>query len=205
VTIQTARSRKTASKLVASAGVLASAAAVAGLATFGTFTDSTTPISTEVSTGTVSIDLSQPGVTIPVSTSGFVPGDSMSRAIDLRNDGSTELGQVSLAVAATTPSALTTDTTNGLRLTVNSCSDPWVESGTAAAPTYTCTGGFDTLYAGRVVMDQALPALASLEPHQVDHLLLTISLPTKAGNTFQDLSSTLSLTFTGTQRGGTAR
>jgi hypothetical protein len=205
VTISTASRRRPAAKLAASAAVLAAAAGVAGLATYGTFTDSTTPISTTVGTGTVSIDLSQQGYAIPVSTAGFLPGDSMSRAVDLHNDGSAALSEVRLTVAATVSSTLDTDGAKGLRLMVESCSVPWTPGGTASSPNFTCTAGTDMLYGGRVVMDGALPSVASLEPGQVDHLLLTFSLPASAGNAFQDQRSTLSMTFTGTQRGGTAR
>jgi hypothetical protein len=38
-----------------------------------------------------------------------------------------------------------------------------------------------------------------------DHLLFSISLPADADNTFQGKSATLSLSFTGIQRSGTAR
>ena len=54
-------------------------------------------------------------------------------------------------------------------------------------------------------MDSALPGVASLAAGGVDHLLLTVNLPASADNTFQDQSSTLGLTFTGTQRTGSAR
>jgi hypothetical protein len=206
VTVQTsaASRRRPAAKLIASAAVLAAAAGVAGLATHGTFTDSTTPISTDVATGSVSIDVSRQGYAIPVTTAGFLPGDSMSRAVDLRNDGSSELSEVRLAVAATTSSLLDTDS-KGLRLTVETCSEAWTQGGPAASPTYTCIGGMGLLYTGRAVMDDALPDVASLQPGEVDHLLLTFSLPSSAGNTLKDQTSTLSMVFTGTQRGGTAR
>ena len=50
-----------------------------------------------------------------------------------------------------------------------------------------------------------LPALASLNPGGSDNLVFTISLPTSAGNSFQGLSNTLNLTFTGVQRTGSNR
>ena len=46
---------------------------------------------------------------------------------------------------------------------------------------------------------------ASLAAGGVDNLIFSISLPTTADNTFQGKSATLSLTFTGVQRTGTAR
>src|SRR5919107_3715239 len=50
----------TARKVVGSLAVLGTAAAVAGLGTYGNFTDSTTPMNTAVASGTLSIDLTQP-------------------------------------------------------------------------------------------------------------------------------------------------
>ena len=66
----------TARKVVGSLGVLGAAAAVAGMGTFGTFTDSSTPIAATIASGTLDIDVTQPGFTVPVTTSNFVPGDS---------------------------------------------------------------------------------------------------------------------------------
>lgn len=192
-------------KVLGSLGVLAAAAAVAGLGTFGTFTDSTTPISTDVASGTVSIDVSQQGYTVPASTAGFVPGDSMTRAVDLVNDGTSPLAQVSLASSATLASVLTDDATNGVQLSVRSCSQPWSQGGTSAAPVYTCPGSVATLYSGRAVMDAPLAGVASLQPGGVDHLVFSLSLPSSAGNSVQTAKSTLALTFTGVQRAAAAR
>ena len=58
---------------------------------------------------------------------------------------------------------------------------------------------------GPVVGTRVLDNPASLNPGGTDYLAITISLPTSADNTFQGKSAALSLTFTGTQRTGTAR
>ncbi len=52
--------RSTARKVIGSLAILGTAAAVAGLGTYGNFTDSTTPLNTTVDTGALSIDLTQP-------------------------------------------------------------------------------------------------------------------------------------------------
>ena len=199
------RNKRTARKVLGSLGVLGAAAAVAGLGTFGTFTDSTTPISTEVASGTVDIDLANPGYAIPASTTNFVPGDSMTRAVTLSNTGSAALSTVTLGVTATTSSVLNTDTTNGLQLQVRSCSQPWTQGGTAQSPTYTCAGTTTDRFSGPVIGNRTLTGLNSLNPSGTDYLTFSISLPTAADNTFQGKSSTLSLVFTGTQRAATAR
>jgi hypothetical protein len=197
----------TARKVVGSLAILGTAAAVAGLGTYGNFTDSTTPVNTTVTTGTLSIDLSQPAGAhaIPVSVTGLVPGDSITRAVNLVNDGNLPMSTISLLSSATAPSILTTDTTHGLQLTLRSCPAPWTQGGTASAPTYTCTGTASTLVNGPVVANTPLPNPASLTPGGTDHLTFTISLPTSADNAFQGKSAGLSLSFTGAQRSGTAR
>jgi hypothetical protein len=201
--------RNTARKIVGSLAVVGTAAAVAGLGTYGNFTDSTTPLNTTVDTGTMSINLTQPGgaVAIPVSTVGFVPGDSMSRAVNLVNDGGTALGSVSLTSALTTPSnALTSDGVNGLQLSVKACSVAWTQGGIPSAPTYTCSGVERTLMSGSAAPKTSeLINPASLAAGGVDNVVFTISLPTSAGNNMQGLTAGLSLTFTAAQRAGTAR
>jgi hypothetical protein len=198
-------SSPTARKVVGSLGVLGAAAAVAGLGTFGTFTDSSTPIASTIASGTLSIDVTQQGFTVPVTTSNFVPGDSLTRAVNLVNDGSSALGSVSLASSVATPSILTTDATNGLQLAVKSCSVPYTQGGTASAATYTCSGTERLLGSGPVVNNMTLSNPASLAAGGTDYLTFAITLPASADNTFQGKSAALSLTFTGTQRTGSAR
>jgi hypothetical protein len=194
-------------KILGSLGVMAAAASVAGLGTFGTFTDSTSA-STAVQAGTVSLNLGVPGgpKTIPVSTAGFLPGDTLSRAVNLSNDGTAPLSSVSVAVTATPTSTLVTDPTNGLQLTLRSCSRSWTETDTATgAPTYTCGGTQSLLYAGPASGTWQLTSPASLNPGGTDHVAFTIALPTTADNTFQGLSAALHLSFVGVQRAGAAR
>ena len=200
--------RSTTRKVVGSLAILGTAAAVAGLGSYGNFTDSTTPLNTTVDTGALSINLAQPGgaVAIPVSTSGFVPGDSLSRSVDLINDGAAALGSVHLASTATSPAnVLTTDAVNGLQLSVKACSVAWTQGGTSSAPTYTCGGTERTVMAGPAVGNTQLTSPASLAIGGVDRLVFTLSLPATADNTFQGKNASLNLTFTGVQRAGTAR
>ena len=195
--IATLTARSTAQKVVGSLGVVAAAAAVAGMGTFGTFTDSTTPVTTTIAAGTVDIDLSGPAVSVPVNGGNFVPGDSLTGIVDLTNTGTSALGSVSLTTTSSTSTVLTTDITNGLQLTLRSCAVAW-------SPEKTCAAGETVLSSGPVAGTRTLADPASLDPQGVDHLAYTVSLPAVAGNEFQGLSTTLSLTFTGTQRTATA-
>lgn len=200
----TTATASTARKVIGSLGVIGAAAAVAGLGTFGNFTDSTS-VDTTISSGTVSIDLTQPAAAIPVTTAGFVPGDSLTRAVTLKNDGSTGLASVGISATDSSSSVLTNGTANGLQLTVKSCDVPWTQGGTEAARTYTCASGEKQLSTGPVLKAVDLPGLKSMTAGASDHLVFSISLPTAAGNDFQGKTATLRLTFTGTQAAGTAR
>lgn len=198
---------RAARKVVGSLAVIGTAAAVAGLGTFGAFTDSTS-VTTNVQSGVVSIDLSAPGGiphVIPVSTTGFMPGDSLTRAINLRNDGTVALSSVSLATTASSASALTSDPVNGLQLKLEQCSRGWTRGGTDALPTYTCAGTTRTLYSGPVISADALLAPKSLNPGATDNLTFTVWLPTTAGNELQTLSATVNIGFTAVQATGGAR
>jgi hypothetical protein len=188
-------SATTTRKVIGSLGVIGAAAAVAGMGTFGSFTDSTTPVATTISSGTVSIDLAKAS-TLDFVAGDLIPGDSVTRTFTLKNDGSSDLGSVRLASVATAPSILTTDTTNGLQLAVKSCAVAWTQSGTS----FTCASGEKTLLSGSAVRSSDLTAPASLVAGGSDNLAITYSLPTAAGNEFQGKQAAFSLTFTATQR-----
>jgi len=203
----TTRTHSTVRKVVASLGVLGTAAAVAGLGTYGSFTDSTTPVSTDIGTAVLDLALDQPAgaAAIPVSTSNFLPGDSLTRALDLSNAGGARLSSVTVGVTAAPSNLLTTDTSQGLQLAVRWCSVAWVQATTPSGPTYSCPGTEQTLLSGPVVGSWTLAAPTSLTPGGRDRLVFTISLPSSADNRFQGLSSTATLTFTGLQATGGRR
>jgi spore coat-associated protein N len=193
-------------KLTASIAVLGAAASIAALGTFATFTSSTSASHT-VSAGTVSIALGAAGPAnrLTLGASGLAPGDTMQRALDLSNGGSLDLASVSLATTASPSSALDTDATNGLQMTIDKCSVAWTESGSSPAYTYSCSGSTSTVLAQRAVIGSnlTLSNLASLTAGSSDHLRVTLSFPSAAPNSFQGLSSQITYTFTGTQRAAT--
>jgi hypothetical protein len=199
----TRTARRPLAKVFGSVGVLAAAAAVAGLGTFGTFTDSTAPLAAEAGSGTVSIDLAAPASSIdfPDVAGGWLPGDRSFLPLDLVNTGTVDLSSIRLDVTATQSSLLDTDRTQGLQLTLDSCDQAWDTS----SGSYTCAGTVSHQYSGPVVLSQQLPALASLRAGAVDHLLATVTLPSTAGNGFMGAHTDLAASFTGTQRTGAAR
>ncbi|HUQ16402.1 MAG TPA: hypothetical protein VM070_01295 [Candidatus Saccharimonadales bacterium] len=88
------------------------------------------------------------------------------------------------AVAATASTALWTDTTNGLQVTVKR--------------------GTTTLYSG-TLSALSIAASPTIAAAGTDTLSFTFSLPTAAGNTFQTLSQDFTITYTATQLAGAAR
>jgi hypothetical protein len=194
--------RSTAAKLVGTLGVLAAVGAIAGLGTYGGFTD-TDAVDSQVRTGVLSIDLDATagGTTVPFSSAVMLPGDVERVLYDVVNDGEVPLSSVRFSSAATVSSPLDTDRVHGLQIQVQSCSQPWTPTGR----TYKCDGTRTDSYTGPIVMETPLAGAASLAPGGVDHLLATISFPDKAGDELVGQASQFSFTFTAAQRDGVAR
>lgn len=195
-------------KLLATVLAVGGAATVAGLGTFGSFT-STTTASESVSTGTVQITLGPDGTAqnrLSVAATGLVPGDVVERAADITVSGDQDLSAISLTTSASTSSVLDTDTANGLQMSIDACPGGWTESGTAPAYTYSCATAPVNLVASRPVIGTAIPLSgAGVTVGSVDHLLVTLTLPSSAGNSFQGQGSVIDFAFVGSQRAGTNR
>ncbi|MBW3547062.1 MAG: M73 family metallopeptidase, partial [Actinobacteria bacterium] len=134
----------------------------------------------------------------------------------LANVGSESLASVVLTTVDTTTdpdTVLTTDATNGLQVKIERCTGVlgWTESATPY--TYTCdatlagddAGIRSVVLASRAVIgaDMALSGMQAVTAGNTDDMVVTLSLPTTADNTFQGKSATIEYTFTGTQRNGT--
>jgi len=192
----------TSNKVIASIALVCAAAAIAGLGTFATFTSSTSTSHT-IASGTLSLT-SGPTNRLGTGASTIAAGDSMQRAIDLNYAGSISFGSATLTTSASASSALDTDATDGPHIAIDKCSVAWTESGPPY--TYTCGGSTSTVLASSPVIGSnvALSNL-TLTAGSTDHLRVTVTLPSTAGNTFQNLSSTVGYTFTGVQRAGTSQ
>jgi spore coat-associated protein N len=191
--------RSSGRKLLLSIAALGAAASIAGFGTFATFTSSTSASHT-IASGTLS--LTAPFSRLGTGASPIAAGDTMQRAVDLSYSGSISFGSATLTTSATTSSALDTDATNGLQIAIDRCSQSWTESGPPY--TYTCGGSTSSVLASRALIGSnvALSNL-TLTTGVTDHLRVTVSFPSAAGNTLQNQSSTVSYAFTGVQRAGT--
>lgn len=192
-------------KVLLSAALIGGAASIAGLGTYATFTD-TTSASMPVDSGVVDINLGAVGAAnrLTVAAVDIVPGDTMQRAFTLANSSTEAVASITLTTSATTSSLLDTDATAGLQMAIDKCSVAWVELGVSPAFTYTCAGTTSAVLASRAVIGSGL-ALSnlSLAASSTDNLRLTLTFPSTAGNTLQNLASTVVYTFTGTQRAAT--
>lgn len=196
--------RRSGLTIVGALSVVGAAVAVAGLSTFGQFTDSTSPVNTQVDSGVVSVDVSSPaGASVPFSGGSMLAGDSRSALVDLVNNGTTRLASVTLTSTATTSSVLDQDTVNGLQLTVESCSVAWSNPGSVPS----CSGTLRSYFTQPIIMANApLAGSDALAAGATDHLKLTAALPSTAtGGAFGGATSNLNFVFTGAQRGGGPR
>jgi len=193
-------------KVLLSIGALGTAAAIAGLGTFATFT-STTNSSHTATAGEVVISLGANGTAnrLSVNSGTLVPGDTIQRAVNLISSSTIgDLGVVTLTTTASPSSLLDTDTTNGLQMVIDNCSVAWTEAGTSPAYTYTCSGTTSAVRTTVPVIGATL-ALSNLAvvggaSGTTDHLRIKLTLPGTADNTFQAATSTILYTFDATQR-----
>ena len=186
-------------KILLSVAALGAAASIAGLGTFATFTSSTNTSNT-IASGTLS--LTAPFSRLGTGASPIAPGDTMQRAIDLSYSGTISFASATLTTSASPSSLLDTDGTNGLQIAIDKCSQAWTEAGPPY--TYTCGGSTSTVLASRALVGSGI-ALSNLTltAGSTDHLRVTLTFPSGTDNTFQNKSSTVSYTFSGSQRAGT--
>ncbi|TLM74506.1 TasA family protein [Pseudarthrobacter sp. NamB4] len=198
--------KTTSGKVLASVALLGAAAAVAGLGTYGAFT-STTEADQKVTAGSVKIDLGTGASnTLTTAVTDMLPGDSVAKFVTLTNSGSSALNNVTLTTTATEPSALTTNTTTGLKLKIDRCPEAWVAGATAG--TFICNSLANTeiLTAKPIITTtnggDVLNGLSSLAAGKTDYLKITTSFPAAAVQTdfAGSPTSTIKFSFTATQR-----
>lgn len=196
-------------RLVAAAVIGATGLALTGAGVYAALTaQATTTTPQAVSSGTLSLRMAAGAASAGFSSaiSNLAPGDTVNRYIDLNNDGSIAAQGLTLGLADSVNSRLTTDATNGLQVTVKSCPLPWA-AGVCAAPSTLLTASAAALKAS------AGSLISGPVPTGVQHLQVSVALPdvsevtvngTTPANTIQGLSASLTWTFTQSQRAGTS-
>ena len=216
------RRRSTLKKLLASTALVGGALTLAFGGAFATFTDTVSAGPQTISSGKIII-ATGPTNTAGTAATAIVPGDTITREIDLNSTGATANdASITLGFTANTSSLLNTDATNGLQLAVSECS----VAPTGAPPTYTCGGTStqvlaSTPVANLVTAPVALPGLKSLVAGGKDYLLFTLTFPvgapgnlavnpaacagTGATENLEGCTSVLTYNFLATQRAGAAQ
>lgn len=141
---------------------------------------SATPAPTASATPAPALSLTTDrGASAVVNVGDLVPGDTVDRTITLKNTGTVGF-RYAVAATQTASTALWTDPTNGLRLTV-AASDGTV------------------LYSGPLSSLGSLAIATTLSPGASELLRYTFAFPPAAPDTFQGLLQDLTLVFTATQ------
>ena len=165
------------------------AVSLTGVGVYASFTARATATHT-ASTAQLTLSLGTTGsVTnrMTVNASGLVPGDICYRSADLINSGNRTLSAITLTTTASPSTALDTDVTNGLQMVLQRCSVAWTESGSSPNFSYSCSGATTSVLASRAVIGSAiaLSNLTATATSTTDHLLLTMTFPSTASNTFE--------------------
>jgi hypothetical protein len=119
-----------------------------------------------------------------VNLTKLVPGDTIARTVTLTNSGDVGFTYV-FAASQTGNTALWTDAVNGLQVTASR--------------------GATVLYAGALKNMGTVAVATAVASGGTDTVSYVFTLPATAGNTFQQLTQDLTITYTATQLAGTAR
>jgi hypothetical protein len=201
--MRTTTARRTITKLLLTTALVGGAATVAGIGTFGAFTD-TTSADTAVSAGKVSVQMNGSEAGIHLEAKNMADGDNVMAPITIQRPAdSLKLGDVQLTTTTTGSTALL----NSLRLTVDSCQQPWTVSGT----TMTCGRGQTNLSTNGPLGDngstsawgQTKDWLAALNSSTPIYLRVTLNLNGGSNNALQNQAAGVTWKLTGTQRTAT--
>jgi hypothetical protein len=163
----------------------------------------------EINSGTLSLTLANNGNGFSTSITRMLPGDTVNRYVKVTNGGTEDGKTLKLGLADSGSSALTTDGTAGLQLTVSECSVAWTVG------TGVCSGTTTSLLSSTSLtsIDATAATLAStMAPAEERHLKLSLVLPDKTETTtngsaplgtIQGLTANITWTFSVVQRAAT--
>lgn len=162
----------------------------------------------DVGSGTLELTMTNNGTGFSQQIADLAPGDTVNRYVSLTQDGSLDGRNLTLSVRDATPTKLTTDATDGLKVTISVCT-----GGTWNATDGTCSGLAEPLLGSTALASLASTPETVLEgplaAGSVTHLQMSLILPdqtettvngTPPANTIQGLSAKLTWTFTEQQR-----
>ena len=146
---------------------------------------------------------------LTTAISNMAPGDTVNRYIDLVNAGSLDGDTPTVRIVDGTPTALTTDGTAGLQITITACTVAWTQA------TGVCSGSETTVRAttsALALASHTAITLPSMQAAATNRLKVSIFLPAGSevttdgvlpNGTIQGKSAALTWTFTIQQRTNT--
>ncbi len=152
--------------------------------TTATFTATSANPGNQFVSATVSLTNDKSTAGALVSLANLVPGDTATRTVTLTNTGNVGF-TYSFAASQSNNTLLWSDATNGLQVVV--------------------TRGATTLYTGALKNMGTISPGVTVAPAATDAIQYAFSLPTSTGNSFQNLTQDLTITYTATQLAGSAR
>jgi hypothetical protein len=207
----TARTKRSAWRPLAMATVGGAVLVTMGVGVWATLNATASTVDPQtVTNGTLKLTMAARGTGFTQAITNLAPGDTINRYVDLTNGGTLDGQALTLKVTGTGTTALTTDTTRGLKITVTEC-----VSGTWTATTGACTGTKNPLLTDKPINDLATATnliTGSIGAAEVRGLQVTVKLPdqtetttngTLPTNTIQGLTTNLTYTFAETQRTAT--
>lgn len=166
---------------------------------------------TSVTTGDLKLTQTLTGASGGFATAitAMAPGDTINRYVTLLNGGTLDAVTPTLRIAGSGATALTTNGTTGLQVTINACTVAWTQA------TGVCGGTATVVLASTSALALATDTSITLPSNLAaasTALKISIALPTGTevttngtlpGGTIQGLTTTLTWTFTETQRTAT--
>ena len=187
---------------------MVSSLALAG-AGYSAFQSQAQPIRSPLSTATIQLSLTGTGSTgsLAIGANNLVPGDSIQREVMLENTGSASIGTVSMQITNSTNTALSSNASDGLQIGVRTCPLAWTATSLSdGGYSYSCAMTPTTVIASEPIgtLEAVTPLpIPAIPVAGAQAIVIAVTLPTSAGNSFQGLNDTLTYTFTATQAQGT--
>jgi hypothetical protein len=151
--------------------------------TSANFTATSTNPSNTFASATLTMSNDKPNANDLVNVTNLVPGDTAARTVVITNTGNAGFTYTA-AISAVANTALWSDTTNGLQVTVKR--------------------GATVLYTG-ALKNMSLSASGTIAASGADTLTYDFSFPTSGTNAMQSLTQDFTITYTATQLAGSAK
>jgi hypothetical protein len=154
--------------------------------------------SRDLSVATATVELGFGTNRLTIDADDVQPGDTVVRAVTIKSSSSVPLSGARLHTTATVSSDLDADTTHGLQLSIEICSQAWTETLDSGVPvSYTCGGVQDTVLAEEPVIGSFNLDNIDLTAGVPNYLVVTLRLPSSAPDDFAGQTSTIEFAFTG--------